>query len=97
MSDRAHVVPHACVSATNPDGPKSTSASFTNATEHKSGESTSKYSEPKRKDDIILEQYIGMIEENSKTLMESLKASDDIKMTLMMSMQQIMQKLVEKL
>ena len=91
MSDRAHIVAHAHTSTMDPDGPKS------NTMEHKSGESTSKSPEPKHKDDIFLERCIGRIEESSKSLMDSLKASDDMKMTLLMSMQQTMQKLVEKL
>ena len=55
--------------------------------EHKSGESISKSPEPKRKDDIFLERCLGRIEESSKNLMNSLKASDDMKMTLLMTMQ----------
>ena len=97
ISDRAHVISHAHANAMNPDGPKSASASFTNTTEHKSGESTSKSPEPKRKDDVFLERCLGRIEESSKNLMDSLKASDDMKMALLMSMQQTMQKLVEKI
>ena len=97
MSDRAHVVSHAHASAMDPDGPKSANAQFTNTTDHKSDEDTSKSPEPKRKDDIFLERWLGRIEESSKFLMDSLKASDDMKMTLLMSMQQTMQKLVEKL
>ena len=97
ISDWAHVVLHAHASATNPDGPKSGSASFNHTTKHKSGESISQSPEPKRKDDIFLERCIGRIEESSKTLMDSLKTSDDIKMVLLMSIQQTMQKLVEKL
>ena len=87
VSDRVHVISHAHASTTNPDGPKFASASFTNTTEHKSGESTSKSPEPKRKDDIFLERCIGRIEESSKSLMNSLKASDNMKMALLMSMQ----------
>ena len=97
MSDRAHVVSHAHASATDPDGPKSASEVFTTTTEHKSGESISKSPKPKRKDDIFLERCLGRIEESSKNLMDSLKASDDMKMNFLMSMQQTMQKLVEKL
>ena len=97
MSDKVHVVLHVHASATTPDGPKSTSATDTFITEHKSGESTSKSPEPKRKEDILLERCIGMIEESSKILMDSLKASDDMKMVLLMSMQTTMQKLVERL
>ena len=87
MSNRAHVILHAHVNAMNPDGPKSTSASDTNTTEHKSGESTSKSSKSKRKEVNFLERCIGQIRESSKSLMNSLKASDDMKMTLLMSMQ----------
>ena len=96
MSDRVHVISHAHTSATNPDGPKSTRASDTNITEHKNGESTSKSSEPKRKEDIFMEWCISEIKVNSKNLMNSLKASDDMKMALFMNMQQTMQKLVEE-
>ena len=53
MSDRAYVVSHAHASAMNPDGLKAASGSVTNTMDHKSGESTSKSPEPKRKDDIF--------------------------------------------
>ena len=96
MSDRAHVVSHAHTNATNPDGPKSASASFTATTKHNASETTSKSPEPKHKEKIFLERCLGRIEESSKNLMDSLKASDDMKMTLLMSMQQRMQKLVNK-
>ena len=96
MSDRVHVVSHAHASATNPDGVKSTIASVTTSMEHNASESTSKSPEPKRKDDIFLERYIGRIEESSKAIMDTLKASDDMKMSILMSMQQTMQKLVDK-
>ena len=46
---------------------------------------------------MFMEHYIGEIRESSKSLMESLKANDDIKMALLISMQQTMQKLVDKL
>lgn len=97
MFDRANVVSHAHASAVNPDGPKSTATPNMITTMQPSGESTSKSPEPKRKDDIFMERCIGEIRETSKNLMESMKASDDMKMTLLMSMQQTMQKLVEKL
>jgi hypothetical protein len=42
ISDRAHVVTHVHVRATNSDGPKSKTALDTNTTEYKSGDSTSK-------------------------------------------------------
>lgn len=96
MSDRAHVVSHAHASATNPDGPKSTNTSNTPTTEHKSGESTSKSPEVKRKDEIFYERCITEIREISKMFMESFKESDDRKMTLFMRMADTMQALVEK-
>ena len=97
MSDRANVVSHAHASATTPDGPKSTTATDILTPELKSGESTSSSPEPKRKEDVFLERCIGRIEESSKNLMDSLKSSDEMKMALLMSIQQTMQKLVEKL
>lgn len=97
MSDRAHVVTQAHASTTNPDGPNFGTPSDTNNTDHKSGESTSKSPEPKRKDDILIEKCIGEFRESSKTLMDRLTASDDMKTSLILSMQQTMTKLVEKL
>ena len=97
ISDMVYVVSHAHASAMNPDDLKSASASFTNPTEHKSGKSTSKSSEPMRKDDNFLGRCIGKIEESSKSLIDSLETIDDMKVTLLISMQQTMQKLVEKL
>lgn len=97
MSDRAHVVSHAHASATNPDGPKSTTNSDTNSVAPKGGECSSKPSEPKRKDEVFLERCIGEIKESSKHLMDSLRASDDMKMSILMSMQKTMERLVDKL
>ena len=97
MSDRAHVVSHAHASAMNPDGQMAASGSVLGNTDHKSGESTSKSSEPKRKDEIFLERCLGRIDNNSDKLLDSLKASDDLKMSLLISMQQKMAKLAEKL
>ena len=97
MSDRAHVISHAYASAMDPDGPKYASASDTNMTEHNARESTSKSPEPKRKEEIFLERCLGRIEDSSTKLMDTLKASDEMKMTLLMSMQSIMQKLVDKM
>ena len=97
MSDRAHVKVHAHASATNPDGPSSTTDSDTKTTAHKSGETTSKSPEPKRKEDIFLERCLSEIRENSKLLMESMKASEEMKMVLLMSMQKTMKKMVDKL
>lgn len=97
MFDRAHVVAHAHASAANPDGPKCMTTSDTQTTEQRSGESTSKSPDPKRKDDIFLERCIGEIRDSSRTLMESMKTSEEMKMALLLSMQQTMLKLVEKL
>lgn len=97
MFDLANVVTHAHTSTRNADGLKSTVALDTNTTEQRSGKSTSKSPEPKRKEDIFMERCVGEIRESRKTLMKSLKASEDMKMVLLMSMQQTMQKLVDKL
>ena len=97
MSDRTHVVSHAYASVMDPGDPKSASTSVTNTTEHNARESTSKSPEPKRKEKNFLERCLGRIEESSTKLMNSLKASDEMKMVLLMSMQQTMQKLVEKI
>ena len=69
MSDRAHVVSHAHVSAMNPDGPKAASGSVLNNTDYKSDESTSKSPKPKRKDEIFLEHCLRIIEDNSNKLL----------------------------
>ena len=44
-----------------------------------------------------MERCIGELKESSKMLVDSLKANDDIKMALLMSMQKTMEKLVDKL
>lgn len=97
MFDSANVVSHAQANATDGDGVKCTTTSDTNTTEHRDRESTSKSPEPKRKEDMFLERCIAEIRESSKSLMESFKANEDMKMALLMSMQQTMQKLVDKL
>ena len=97
MSDRAHVVSHAHASAMNPDGPMAASGSVLGNTDLKSGESTSKSPEPKHKDEIFLERCLGRIENNNDKLLDSLKASDDLKMSLLISMQQTMAKIADKL
>ena len=97
MSDRAHVKAHAHASASNPEGPKSTCVSDTFTTDQKSGECSSKSPEPKCKEDVFLDRCIGEMRESTKTLMDTIKASDDMKMSLLISMQQTMLKLVEKL
>ena len=88
---------HAHTSVVDGDGLKCTTTSDTNTMEHRTGESTSKSSEPKRKEDVFMERCIGEIRESSKILMDSLKANDDIKMVLLMNMKKTMEKLVEKL
>ena len=97
MSDRAHVVSHAHASAMNPDGPIAASGSVLGNTDNKSGENTSKSPEPKSKDEIFLERCLDRIENNSDKLLGSLKASDDLKMSLLISMQQTLAKLAERL
>jgi hypothetical protein len=86
--DRANVVFPAHASAVNPDGPKSDTilTSDTYTMEHQSQESSSKSPEPKHKDDMFMKMCIGESRETIKTLMESLKARDDMKMTLLMNM-----------
>ena len=79
MFDRANVVSHAHASAVDGNGVKCTITSETNTTEQRSGESISKLPEPKRKEDMFMERCIGEICESSKSLMESLKANDDIR------------------
>ena len=97
MYDRANVTSHAHASATNPDGPAVTVTSEPNTTEHRSGENTSQSPEPKRKEDMFLERCFSKMEESSKSIVESMKTSDEMKMTLFMSMQDTMKKLVDKL
>ena len=99
MFDRAHVVAHAHSSAVNPDGPKSNTMPVVDkfTTDQRSGECSSRSPKPKRNDDIYMERYLGEVRETSRTLMESLKSSDDMKIALLMSMQATIQKLVEKL
>lgn len=95
MFDRANVVYHAHASAMGGDGVKCAITSDT--TDRKSVEVTSKSPEPRRKDDILFERCMGDMKETSKNLMDNLKANDDIKMALLMNIQQTMQKLVDKL
>ena len=96
MFDKTNVVSHAQASAVNPDGPKYTANSGTQITDQRSRESTSKSSVTKRKDEAFMEWCLGEIRESSRTLMESLRANDKMKMNILMSMQQIMQKLVNR-
>ena len=86
MFDRANVMSHAHASVVDGDGVKCTVTSETNTTEQKNGESSSKSPEPKQKEDLFVEQCSGELKESSKILLDSLKANDDIKMALLMSM-----------
>lgn len=97
MFDSTNVVFHAHASAIRPDGPKYAATSNSNTTEQRSVKRTSKSPKPKRKDDMFMECCIGKIRESGRALIKSLKASDKMKMALLMSMQQTMKKLVEKL
>ena len=97
MYDRANVVSHAHASAFNPDGPAVTDTSHTNAPEHRSGDSTSKSPEPKRKEELFFERCIAKMEESSDRIMESMKACEEMKVSLFMSLQQTIQKLADKL
>ena len=92
MFDRANVVSHAHSSANNPDGPKGASTSNTNTIE-----SVSQSPKHKKKDELVMERCMSEMRDTSKNLIDSLKASDEIKMNLLMSISQTMQKLVEKL
>ena len=85
MFDRANVVSHAHANAMNPDGPKGTSTPNTSTTEQQSGKSTSKSPKPKRKDELAMERCIDEMRDTSKTLIECLKAIEDMKMNLLMS------------
>lgn len=97
MYDRANVVSHAHANAFNPDGTAVTDTSQTNPAEHRSGESTSKSPEPKRKEELFLERCIAKMEERSDRIMESMKACEEMKVSLFMSLQQTIQKLADKL
>lgn len=96
MSDRAHVVAHAHASATNPDGPKSANTFPNTSADNNPNEGTSKSPEPKRKDEVFLERYIGRIEESSNRIMDTLMASEKLKMNVLLSMQQSISKLIDK-
>jgi hypothetical protein len=99
MHDRANVVSHAHASAVNPDGLQSDTVpvSYTNTMEQRSGEWSSKSPEPRRKDDVFMERCLSEIRESSRTLMEGLRATEEKKITLLMSMQATMAKLVDKM
>ena len=97
MFDRANVVSHAHASAVGGDGVKCTATSETNTTGIRTGDSSSKSPEPKRKEDAFMERCMSDMRENGKSLVESLKANDDVKMALLMSIQQTIAKLVDKL
>jgi hypothetical protein len=88
MFDIAKIVSHAHANSMNAEGLKSTITSNMNIMEQRSGESTSK--SPESNENIFMEYCIVEIRESNKSRMETLKASDDIKMILFISMQQIM-------
>ena len=96
MFDRTHVVSHAHVSTANPDGPTLAAPADSNTTDHRSGEVSSKSPDPKRSAEMLLERCMGDIKEGGKALMDSIKSIEEIKMALLLSMQQTMLKLVEK-
>ena len=97
MFDQANVVSHVHASVMDGDGMKCTATSETNTTEQRTGESTSKSPGTKRREDMFMDNCMGEIRESGKTLIESLKANEDMKMALLMSMQQTMQKMVDKM
>ena len=91
------VISHVHASVVDGDGVKCTYNTKINTTEYKSGESTSKSLEPKRKEQVNMDQYMGEIREISKMMIDSLKSNDDFKMALLISIQKTMDKLVDKL
>ena len=97
ISDRAHVISHTHASATNPDGLKKSSTTETNIMKFRSGEGTSNSPEPKRREEVFMERCLGEIRESSKNLMDSMKTNNEMKMTLLLGMQQIIQKMIEKM
>ena len=97
MYDRDNVVSHAHANAFNPDIHVVTVTSEPNTTEHRNVECTSKSPESKRKEDMFLDRCFSKMEENNKSIIEYMKASDEMKMTLFMSMKATMKKLVDKL
>jgi hypothetical protein len=82
MFDRANEVSHAHASAINPDSSKGTATSNTNITE-----SVSKSPKHKRKDELVMERCMDEMRDTSKSFIDSLKASDEMKMNLLMSIQ----------
>jgi hypothetical protein len=99
MHDKANVVSHAHTSDVNHDGPQSDTVpvSYTNTMEQRSGKLSSKSPKPKRKDDIFMERCLSEIRESSRTLMEGLRVTEEMKISLLMSMQATMAKLVDKM
>ena len=97
MFDRANVVSYAHASVVGGDGVKCTATSEINTTKLRSGESSSKSLGIKQNEDMFMERCIGVIQDNSKILIEGLKTNDDMKMTLLMRMQQTMQKMIDKM
>ena len=97
MFDRANVVSHAHASVVDGDGVKCAVTLEANIIEQKSGQGSSKSPEPKRKEEMLVDRCMGELKESSKIMLDGLKANDDIKMALLMSMQKTIEKLVEKL
>ena len=97
MFDRANVVSHAHASAMDGDGVKCTTMSDTNMTDIRTDASSSKLPESKCKEDALVERCMSEMKKNGKNLVDSLKANDDVKMALLMSIQQTIAKLVDKL
>jgi hypothetical protein len=97
MHDRANVVSHAHANVLDGDEMKCTTTSIINTTEQKSGNSSSKSPEPKRKEDMLMKRCIGKIRESSKILIDSLKTNNDIKVALLMNVPKTMEKLVYEL
>ena len=97
MFDRANVVSHTHVMVMNRDGVKCTATSETITTKQRNGESSSKFPGTKRKENMFMERYIGEIRDSSKISIKKLKTNDDMKMALLMTMQQIVQKMVDKM
>ena len=97
MFDRAIVISCAYASAQNADELKATATSITNIIDQKSGEITSKSPKPKRNPDVFMQQYITEIRKSSKSLTNTLKFIEEAKMSLLISIQETIQKLVDKL
>jgi hypothetical protein len=92
MHDRAHVVSHAHGSAPENDFiEKGEGSNFVSVVPlEKSVEKPKKYEQ-------LMERCLEEMRESGKQMMENLKTTEDIKITLLISMQETMKALVEKL